>query len=87
MSRPQGNKAEDQPSVEAIAEAEAELPAFPWGDVTNGGVSGGLTKREIFAMAAMQGIFAHGYTMPNESAEAAEYAVRAADCLLKELAR
>lgn len=62
-------------------------PASPWGDVTNGGVMGGLTKRERFAMAAMQGIFAHGYTMPNESQEAAEYAVRAADCLLKELAK
>jgi hypothetical protein len=47
----------------------------------------GLSKRELFAAMAMQGIFAHGYTMPNESAEAAEYAVRAADCLLKELAK
>lgn len=47
----------------------------------------GLTKRERFAMAAMQGIFAHGYTMPNEGEEAARYAVQAADLLLKELAR
>jgi hypothetical protein len=47
----------------------------------------GLSKREIFAMAAMQGIFAHGYTMPNEGYEAAKYAVEAADLLLKELAK
>jgi hypothetical protein len=50
--------------------------------------TGGLTKREYFAAMAMQGIFAHGGPlMPNESAEAAEYAVRAADALLKELAK
>jgi len=50
-------------------------------------ISKGLTKRERFAMAAMQGIFAHGYTMPNEGDEAAKYAVQAADYLLKELAK
>lgn len=57
----------------------------PNGDFLYG--SPGLTKRELFAAMAMQGIFSHGYTMPNESAEAALYAVRAADCLLQELAK
>lgn len=51
------------------------------------GAQTGLTKRELYAAMAMQGIFAHGYTMPNESDEAARYAVQAADYLLKELAK
>jgi hypothetical protein len=69
--------------------ADARIPdtsVFPL-EGFNGKLSGGLTRRELFAAMAMQGIFAHGYTMPNESAEAADYAVRAADCLLKELSK
>lgn len=33
-------------------------PAYPWGE--HGTVLGGLTVREAFAMAAMQGILANG---------------------------
>lgn len=47
----------------------------------------GLTKRELFAAMAMQGLFSHGAIAPCESAVAADYAVRAADYLLKELAK
>lgn len=30
-------------------------PAYPWGH----GIMGGMSKREVFAMAAMQGMLAH----------------------------
>ena len=73
-----------QPSLPAgINACEAVYPSTG----PNGNTCYGLTKRERFAMAAMQGIFAHGYTMPNEGEEAAKYAVQAADLLLKELAK
>lgn len=79
---------EDHLSPEAIAEVEAELPAFPWGDVTNGGVSGGLTKRELFAAMAMQGMCAN--SVPGNHhipSNLAKEAVWQADELLKELAK
>jgi hypothetical protein len=61
--------------------------------------SGGLTKREAFAMAAMQGLAANpggpwqanasnGWALTNCSlADVAEVAVQAADALLAELAK
>jgi hypothetical protein len=46
-------------------------------------VSDGLTKRDLFAMAALQGILAcQGYSKPEN---AARHAVAYADALLKEL--
>lgn len=63
------------------AKALGNIGVHPWESYP------GMTLRHLLAGMAMQGIFAHGYTMPNESAEAAELAVRAADTLLKELAK
>ena len=45
----------------------------------------GLTKREMFAMVAMQGLFASGYAAT--IAEIASDAVTASDALLAELER
>lgn len=75
------------PTEDLVPESLAFPSGLPVGCHDATGCAFGLTKREIFAMAAMQGIFAHGYTMPNEGPEAAKYAVQAADWLLKELAK
>lgn len=48
---------------------------------TDGGLDKGLTKRELFAAMAMQGILANAWS----SADAVETAVRLADKLLKKL--
>jgi hypothetical protein len=60
-------------------------PAFPTQEVAGGGdLYYGLTKRELFAAMAMQGIvFNDIYTTET----AARMAVGAADALLKELAK
>lgn len=47
----------------------------------------GLTKRELFAAMAMQGLFADGATSRASNIEIAEAAVLAADALLAELER
>lgn len=78
-------------SPEAIAEAEAESPAFPWGQA----VQGGLTKRELFAAMAMQGAMRELAILAEDFEEGevvdpnpiARDAVRMADALLKELAK
>ena len=46
----------------------------------------GLTKREMFAMAAMQGILSHSFGRGNPE-ECAIVALQNADALLKELSR
>lgn len=46
---------------------------------------GGLTKREMFAMAAMQGLLAKHGDDDYSPASIAEYAVKHAECLLAEL--
>jgi len=48
-------------------------------------VTGGLTKRERFAMAAMQGLVSHDYYNPEDVGYIAENATQAADALLKQL--
>ena len=76
----------------------ADMPASPTESISNGGApyykelkSNGLTKREAFAMAAMQGILAN--SEPNLWSEEQWYrnfskqAVNHADALLKELAK
>jgi len=80
----------EDPSVEAIAESEAELAAFPVVIPFEGAVQYfGITKRELFAAMAMQGMMAN----PNHAefihshAERAALAAIAADALLKELSR
>lgn len=76
--RPQS---EDNLSVEAIAETNAEAPAYPWGQY----VQGGATKRELFAAMAMQGAIASGQL--RGPSECISYALQCADALLKELAK
>lgn len=66
-------------------------PAYPThggdgDDVRNQIIAGGLTKREMFAMAAMQGILAN----PNwkfSEAYAAEAAIAEADQILEALSK
>ena len=89
-TKPVESRTEDL--VNKAAQDNGLWPAYPNQPLDGSGMpcaehAPGLTKRERFAMAAMQGIFAHGYTMPNEGHEAAKYAVQAADLLLKELAK
>lgn len=62
--------------------------AFPYAaqdpELLGEGVSmGGMTKREMFAMAAMQGILANGKVLSDDAI--AEYALECADELLKKL--
>lgn len=86
MSGPQGNPTEDNLIPEAIAEAEAELPAFPWGQY----VQGGLTKRELFAAMAMQGLLSNLAEIRKlrfKDREIEEFACMRADGLLQELAK
>lgn len=65
-----------------------DLPAMPSGVLQDGHNCGeyplhtGLTKREMFAMAAMQGILS---TMIMRPEDAAEKAVKYANALLAEL--
>ena len=54
--------------------------AYPWGE--HGVRFGGLTKRELFAAMAMQGMVGRTDLLNHERAA---YAVDAADCLLAEL--
>ena len=63
-------------------------PAYPWGE--HGTVLGGLTKRELFAAMAMQGLAA--VPLQGESPSGAvksdvERAVKYADALIAELAK
>lgn len=65
--------------------SNGEHPAYPIESAINAGDSAafGLTKREAFAMAAIQGICGREYYMTPE--EAAEIAIKTADALLKAL--
>lgn len=56
--------------------------AYPWGE--NGTVMGGLTKRELFAAMAMQGLVEKTNMLSHERAQ---YAVEHADDLLAALER
>lgn len=64
--------------------------AFPTqGNSASGELEGGLTKREYFAAKAMQGILA-GRSVTYfdiEQGKVAEYAVKFADALLKQLSQ
>lgn len=73
---------------QGLSDMLGEALAYPWGDVTNGGVMGGLTKRELFAAMAMQGL-APAYANGGDFMEGhvAAGAVKLADALLKELAK
>lgn len=63
-------------------------PAYPWGD--HGHRAGGLTKRELFAAMAMQGLAAvpaESGLRPEWIVNDAQNAVAYADALLLELAK
>ncbi|MAD41150.1 MAG: hypothetical protein CL623_02015 [Arcobacter sp.] len=64
----------------------ADLPAMPFEGGNNNGIqpSTGLTKREMFAMHAMQGIIAYS-SHALDRGRAARSATEFADALLKEL--
>ena len=81
-TKPVESRTEEE-RLTANAKALGDICVYPWNERGMPGVS----LRQLYAGMAMQGIFAHGYTMPSESAEAAELAVRAANALLKELAK
>jgi hypothetical protein len=61
----------------------ADLPAIP-NQVNGGDIFGGLTKREMFAMAAMQGLTS-SVSEYSKFHELATDAVSIADALLAEL--
>lgn len=61
---------------------QGDQPAFPAEDHRNGMQYGGLTKREYFAIMAMQGLIMSNYS--NAECNASE-AIRHADELLKQL--
>lgn len=85
---PQTDQTEDL-SAEAIAETNAEAGAFPWGD-TIAGICGGLTKRELFAAMALQGLLANLAAVRNlgfKDEELERFARLRADRLLVELAK
>ena len=63
-----------------------DMPAMPT-QANGGDVYGGLTKREQFAMAAMQGLLAMGFECQGAPEDMAAHAVVVADALLAELAR
>ena len=78
----------------------ADMPASPTESISNGGApyykelkSNGLTKREAFAMAAMQNVITtynpweQGDFDSSNYEEAAKQAVGLADALLKELSK
>ena len=64
--------------------------AFPSGDAGRVGYSGGLTKREYFALHIMQGIFSNSGNIgktDNIFLLCSKAAIQAADALLAELAK
>lgn len=65
--------------------SNGNAPAYPWGD--SGNRWGGLTKREAFSMAAMQGFAAADPNSFLTMNDAIETAVEWADLLLAELAK
>ena len=65
-----------------------EQPAYPTEYAKHGKQSIGLTKREAFAMAAMQGIMASNECgVAHHPETAASWAVSVADALLEELSK
>lgn len=73
-----------------MSEGNAHSDAYPTGD--HGSVWGGLTKRELFAAMAMQGMHASGLAtascesnLPLLMDHVAKYAVNQADALLTAL--
>lgn len=69
---------------------EFDAPAYPWGN--DGGMVGGLTKREMCVFMAMQGLLANSYdghlNQPLSTAsyeDIAEIAVEHAEAVIKRL--
>jgi len=68
----------DEPAFPKMLSELATGPRKHW-------LAGGLSKRELFAAMAMQGIVVNGFT--TWEAEASKLAVRHADALIAELER
>lgn len=65
---------------------DADEPAYPWGE--GGQMLGGLTKRELFAAMAMQGLVLYEYQGQQPPPNViARWSVAQADALLAELAK
>jgi len=64
-----------------------DMPAMPqeWEAYVEGNAPTGLTKREVFAMAAMQGILASDVHFNMDKHDVADQARQHADTLLAEL--
>lgn len=64
-------------------------PAYPCDPITNNQTDAarGLSKRELIAAMAMQGLCVDYHSSPNDIDANAILAVRAADALLSELAK
>ncbi len=79
--------------TDATLSADTRAPAFPterilrnsYGDISDRRIDEGLTKRELFAAMAMQGILSHG-TEGNRF-DVAHDAIAAADALLEVLSK
>ena len=71
------------PSGEAYK--SQSIPGGDWVECKKGALHNGLTKREMFAMAAMQGILTRSANTDRSSI--ARYSVEYADALLTELER
>lgn len=71
------------PSGEAYK--SQSIPGGDWVECKKGALHNGLTKREMFAMAAMQGILTRSANTDRSSI--ASYSVEYADALLAELER
>ena len=71
------------PSGEAYR--SQSMPGGDWVECKKGALHNGLTKREMFAMAAMQGILTRSAN--TDRGAIASYAVEYADALLAELER
>ncbi len=69
-----GGQPADRPQVETTLDSRGAVQQI---------VSHGLTKREAFAMAAMQGLVANGFSV--DTAGSSQFAVKHADALLAEL--
>lgn len=70
--------------IKVIEMNNSDNAAFPT-QVNGGDLFGGLTKREAFVMAAMQGLCANSYLAATPPEQISRYSVKIADATLAEL--
>ena len=66
--------------INPILNADGEV-----GEMPDGAILSGLTKREYFAGLAMQGLLANEYGIGVSADDCASYAIKYANALLKQL--